>query len=213
VPSYQLNISLTDADIRSIQQLGRTIVLVKSTPSGSTEPQGPVAWVTIDADELNENNDIGWTTDYMVYESTVTPRSGATIKFSSVHSATAGQQQVFDKGVFTDEAATGVGQGSYKIVYGDGTKDELTFGLAQAASSESLSAVNGVPNPIDYITLGRTESLILTPVEEVSIFLQQDVTQGQIIGQITGVVLNVKFDTDTVRTVKYDSSKHQFIMA
>lgn len=199
MPKYKLNIKINDQDLKTIYKAEEKIVLIKHTAGDNDTP---VAWVCFSP---FMNNTIEWENQFAIYASNTDVQHGARISKLSDLAATTKVMYGFEQGVFQrPELAASIGENSYAIKNLMDEYDGLTFGLAQDVQ------VNGEgieKNPINAVFVPYQQSITMTPIETVDIYLKKDINEGTVISHVTSVPLTVTFEeNEVVHTVAYSHS-------
>lgn len=196
MPNYKLNIKINDQDLKTIYKANEKIVLIKHT-AGNSDTQ--VAWVCFSP---FMNNTISWETSFALYASNTEIQHGAVINKLSDLAATTKVMYSFEQGVFQNpELATSIGQNTYAVKNFMDEYDGLTMGLAQDV------VVNGVgiaKNPINAVFVPYMQSVSMTPVEKVDVYLKNDINDGTVISHVTSIPLTVEYvDNEVEHTIAY----------
>lgn len=199
MPNYKLNIKLSEEDLKTIYKAEEKIVLVKHT-AGNNDSQ--VAWVTFSP---FMNNTVEWENQFAVYSSNTEVQQGAKISKLSDLAATTKVMYSFEQAIFQKpEMVSTVGDNTYAVKNMMDEYDGLTFGLAQDVQ------VNGqgiVKSPINAVFLPYQQSITMTPIETIDIYLKRDIDDGTVISHVTSVPLTIEYGEGEVEhTVAYSKS-------
>ena len=180
--NYQINIDIDDKGLNAIYAAGQSVTLVKSVVSAPLANGNlPIAWVAF---QPLETNLVSWIENYYLYATTTVLQSGATITMTSTSGAPVqtGWIYNFEQGQFT--GVSGLGNTF-------NTENEMNglfnFGLAQQASVNNVTTLA----PLNAVPVLFNEEASFTPLEQISIFLSSNVSNGSVISQVASNALNV----------------------
>lgn len=203
MPKYRLNINFNETDLRTIYKANEKVIVVKHT-AGDSDSQ--VAWVSF---APFMENTIDWETEFAIYASTTQVEDGAVINKLSDKSAATKIQYKFLSGIFQDASPVPtLGDNTYALSNQMQGYDGLTFGLAQNVVVNGEAFAN---HPINAIFVPYGQSIDMTPIEKVDVYLKSDLNDGTVISHLSSIVLPVEYaDSSTEHTVKYDGSTGKF---
>ena len=179
---YSLNISIDSTAVKTINQSGQRVTLVKSKKSGA------LAWVTF---KPMENNLVTWEENYLIYATTTALQEGAVLNLESQtdQAVQTGSVYTLKDGVFTkgDGGAPGVFTAMNQDADGE------SFGLAQTA------IIHGKPvlAPLNAIPVNHNQHVTFEPIETVSIYLSDIQDNGVVISDVTSDSLAVELTSET----------------
>jgi hypothetical protein len=194
---YRLNINFEGVDLDTIYEARQRVVIVKHT----AERKSNVAWISF---KPLEHNTIDWETAFAIYASSGEVQGGATIsKLSEI----VGQRQIntiFNNSYFNaTEPDNTIGINSYEVTNQDKDDYKLTFGLAQNVSVNGTAFIN---LPINAIVVPRGHSAVMTPVEEVDVFLEANIDSSTVLSRIDNKSISLSYTGNTTElNIKYDS--------
>jgi hypothetical protein len=200
---------IAPSDLDVLKGAQQNIIIAKPVGGGSPN----VAWLTVDP--FSENT-IKWTEVYGLYASHSSVSAGAVInKISTVPVAQDGNTYPF-------QATNTFGLPSSTVPVPNGTfaienKNDnplypsLTFGLAQSATAGPTQVTNA---PISAASVPSMQTVTLTPLTSVWVWLQSDLVSGTVITQVTSKQAIATFG-EGVGTInlKYSKSKGYFVPA
>lgn len=203
---YTLQLMIDPADLEILKAAQQNIIIAKPVGGGSPN----VAWLTIDP--FSENT-IMWEEVYGLYASNTSVQAGARIyKVGTVPLADDGKTYPF-KATNTfglPSALPPVPNGTFAI---NNLNDNplypfLTFGLTQSATVGPVPVKNA---PISAAVVPMMQSVALTPLTSVWVWLESNLMSGTVITQVTSKRSIATFgDGITTITLKYSRSKGYF---
>jgi hypothetical protein len=202
---YRLNINFEGADLDTIYEARQRVIIVKHT----AERKSAVAWVSFTP---FEHNIIDWETDFAIYASSGEVQGGATISKLSEKVGQGQINNIFDSGYFNaTQPDNTIGANSYEVTNQNKDNYKLTFGLAQNVSVNGTTFAN---NPINAIVVPRGHSALMTPVEEIDVFLDANIDNSTVLSRIDSKSIALEYTGDTVElSIKYDSVNGVFYPA
>lgn len=194
---YRLNIKINDQDLKTIYKANEQIVIVKHT-AGNADSQ--VAWVSF---KPFMNNTVDWENNFAVYASNTEVQHGAVINKLSDLAATTKVMYNFEQGVFQKpEIVPALGKNTYAVKNDMADYDGLTFGLAQDVQ---VNGIGMAKNPINAVFVPYEQSISMTPIEKVDIYLKSDINDGTVISHVSSVPLTVEYEeNETEHTIAYN---------
>lgn len=209
MPNYSLKLNIPTEALSVIKQAGQRIMLAKEVSSCN----GPnVVWLSIDP---FESTDVEWTENYGIYAATSEASHGATISrlsetpFPAIDgvSYTLSSHAIFE----SPEPDACVPRNSFgarnEMPYAD--YPSLVFGLSQSA------LVNKRPverKPISATPVLSSQSVVMTPYQNVHIWLQANFESETIITRIEGRDSVARFGGEVnALSLTYDTTRGEFI--
>ena len=194
---YRLNIKINGQDLKTIYKANEQIVIVKHT-AGNADSQ--VAWVSF---KPFMNNTVDWENNFAVYASNTEVQHGAVINKLSDLAATTKVMYNFEQGVFQKpEIVPSLGKNTYAVKNDMADYDGLTFGLAQDVQ---VNGIGMAKNPINAVFVPYEQSISMTPIEKVDIYLRSDINDGTVISHVSSVPLTVEYEeNETEHTIAYN---------
>ena len=203
--NYRLNITFRDKDLDLIYQTGEKVVLIKHT-EGSADSQ--VAWVTFNPLLYNT---IDWQNNFAVYASTTDLQNGAKINMMSDKMASSKVLYNFENGYFKNPSPSEtLSANTYAICNNYASKRALTYGLAQ----EVVVNDEAFPNkPINAILVPFGQSVQMTPIEVIDVYLMCDIETSTVVSKIMSPVLTITYrDEETAHTIEYNGDAGKFFL-
>ncbi|MDR1184531.1 MAG: hypothetical protein LBK67_07020 [Coriobacteriales bacterium] len=193
---YRLNINLEKSDLDAIYAAKQHVIIVKHT----AERKSAVAWVSFTP---FEHNTVEWGGDFVLYASSGETQGGATISKLSERLGQCETDAIFDNGYFSVvRPNSAIGPNSYEVTNNDRDDAKLTFGLAQSVSVNGTAFVN---HPINAVIVPRGHSAVLTPVEEIDVFLEANIDNSTVLSRIDSKSISLRYTGDTVElSIRYD---------
>jgi uncharacterized Zn-binding protein involved in type VI secretion len=183
MPTYQLNIQLDSQGLKTLNEAGQLVTIVKSAGAGK-----PVAWVSFDP---MLSNTVTWTEKYSVYASTTAIEAGAQIVTQSTEAAAAGNTYTLAGGQF-DNGKPGLPATQYGVANADPNfmvdgVQLVTSGLYQGVIVNGTS----LPSPLNAVGIPYNESGVFTPIEKVQVFTSSYQNNGIVISSVSSQALLV----------------------
>ncbi|PRY36925.1 hypothetical protein [Umezawaea tangerina] len=206
---YTLQLLVDSADLEILKAAQQNIILAKPVGGGSPN----VAWLTVDP---FPENTIEWTESYGLYASTSSVESGARIrKVGSVPVAEDGNTYAFKAtNTFSGPSSMPpVPNGTFAVnnVNDNPLYPYLTFGLTQSATVGPVPVENA---PISATVVPSNQSVAMTPLTSVWVWLEANLMSGTVITQVTSKRAIATFgDGVPSITLKYSRSKGFFVPA
>lgn len=195
---YRLDIKFNEEDLKNIYKADQKIILVKHTKE---QTNSNVAWVCF---KPFVNNTINWSMNFALYASNTELQHGATIHKLSDVPATTKVMYNFEQGVFQNpQPVPRIGAHTFALQNKMDGYNGLTFGLAQDVQ------VNGVgieKNPINAVFVPLGQSVSITPVEKIDIYLKNGLEDSTVITKAAAVPLTVVYqENEKEHTIAYDN--------
>jgi hypothetical protein len=208
MPTYTLELSISQTDLETIEGAGENIIVAKPVNSPDGTPN--VAWLSI---KPLEGNQIVWTEEYAMYASTSQIQSGASIFQTSTtpYPAEDGVCYQFDAhGTFPGQIAAPqpVAGGSYSILNDYTAQKAMTFGLTQSATTTNG---NYHLSPLNAQSVPSQQQVVFTPFTTVWVWLETQVSSGVVLTSVFSKVAVVTFGgSATTQALTYDDTHGQF---
>ncbi len=196
--TYTLNIDIDKAGLDILTEASQQICIVKQT----TPTSNPVIWVTFHPELTNS---VTWTEDYLVYGSSTSIQSGATIETNSVLPASGGDTYTFENGQFDENGKPGNSAVQYGVDNQDDNFNPLTAGLAQVNSQTAGETI-----PINATEVPFNNTGVYTPIEKVQVFAMAEVNNALVLSSVTGDALLVDLTEQPNQTIHYQDSDNTF---
>ena len=202
---YNLNIELSEEVLDVIAKAHQKIVLVKHTAGDN---DAPVSWVCF---KPWMKNTIEWQNNFAIYASNTEVSHGATIKKLSDKLAATGVCYPFDKGYFNKPTkGENLSKNSYFVRNQNDDTDGVTMGLAQDV------VVNGEAfekNPINAVFVPRGQFATMTPIEQIDVYLKNDIVDSTVISHIQSKPLSVVYaEGEGNHTLGYNENTGEFYL-
>ena len=184
---YSIEVDFTATDVQSLNEGGYSLCLSKGVVQSAVSNPLPLIWI---AKQPFQDNVFTWTEDYNFYASDTTVQSGATIEQTSftTEGITLDVPYQFISGAFQIGGAVVPSTTAYTLENDSG--EGVILGVTQSANVDGKT----VSSPIfgQYVEEGLDVSY--QPQEVVSVFLQRQATNGQMVAntgsQVTVVTLS-----------------------
>lgn len=207
--NFELTLHFNPNDLRNVSNANQKVALAKPTIGGTVE----VLWV--DFAPL-ENNTITWSENYSIYASTTSLAAPGTVitKKSEVAggSASTGALYLFENnGTFSGPTVDrNVGNSTFSV-RNDMSYERypyLTFGLLQSAEVNAKPEIN---RPISATSVLATQTIRMTPLTNVYIWLEAHFSSSSIITTVEGNKSSATFGggVDSIALV-YDPKTGKF---
>lgn len=203
--NYKLNIKFRESDLDLIHQAGERVILVKHT-EGNADSQ--VAWVSFDPLMYNT---IEWSNEFAVYASTSELQNSAKVNMMSDKMADPKIVYSFESGHFKNPVVSDtMGANTYAIVNNYEKKKACTFGLAQQIVVNDEAFPN---KPINAILVPYGQSVKMTPIEKIDVYLMADIETSTVVSKIMSPVLTVTYrDEECKQTIEYNGDMGKFYL-
>ncbi len=204
---YTLQLKIDPSDLEILKAAQQNIIIAKPVGGGSPN----VTWLTIDP--FSENT-IEWSEIYGLYASNSSIQAGAKIyKVGYVDVADDGNTYPFKAtNTFGDPSpAPPVPNGTFAVsnVNDNPLYPFLTFGLTQSAAIGPMSVLNA---PISAAIVPTMQSVTLTPLTSVWVWLESNLLSGTVITQVTSKRAIATYGEGvTTIGLKYSRSKGYFV--
>jgi hypothetical protein len=206
---YEIDLAIDSASLGKIFAAGQSVTLVKSALVGSAVANGnlPVAWISF---QPQQQNNVSWEEDYLIYATQTQLQAGAQIVMSSVTASPVQDQILYQlqSGAFTPI----LGQGSHGTFDAENQMQStalMSFGLAQSATINGKQSVS----PLNAIPVLYNQEVTFTPIEQVSVFLSSINNNGVVISQVASTALDVILTSQTPKaTVTFNSATNTFVL-
>lgn len=206
---YTLQLSIDPSDLEVLKAAQQNIIIAKPVGGGSPN----VAWLTVDP--FTENS-IEWSEVFGLYASNTSYQAGAKIfKVANVPVADDGNTYAFKAtNTFGPPSPTPpVPNGTFAISNQNDSQQYpwLTFGLTQSATIGPVAVKNA---PISAAVVPSMQSVTLTPLTSVWVWLEANLLSGTVITQVTSKSAVATFGNGvTTINLKYSPSKGYFVPA
>jgi len=171
---YELNFTIDQSGVDTINGAGQYITVVKSVGGGG---KTPVAWLTFPAEPTTQ---VSWEEVYWIYATKTVTQGGVVITSTAMTSSPVATGLIYPlspDGEF-GSGAKGGPSGSFNVQNNSGD-NKWQFGVAQKATVGGVETLQ--PVPLNLVQVLNNETAYFTPELSVSIFLQNISGNGVVI--------------------------------